>query len=507
MILAESPRRQRVTKLVSWGHWFALANILIALIISSIFVFSSPLPDTLMGSGYLFANWFGHISFMTFFGFVIFVLPLCYWVTHERLVKGLASVFAASGLALLAFDALLFNKTGVHISFGAADLVKVEAENQMSQFSWQQWGYLALLFVIWLGFQLVLANAIWKRLERLYKFKIGIPLSSFFTLCFVSSHVIHVWADAELYQPIIQQDSMFPLSYPATAKTTMSKYGLLDIQRYKERKQLQFDPHVYQINYPTQPIYCSINPNQNVQVVIQTDTVAVPDISLFDLRRVKPFYTGASTTEGTVVSTLYGVPEIYQNSLTTTRPVLFELTQAMGMNIGLSVPEGIQLSEPLKAYTGQPASNENVLQVSFLTGDQITEWLQPSVLASNTVIIVTKADSTNLSAGSLYTNLNVKTGAASLEDVAPTILNALGCMAPTSYYSTGQNLLSPSRRWLVTTSGEKIVVVDNQQLTEVLSNGSHEITDLTTGQRSTEALDVDMLSQAIKHLTRFSNAN
>ena len=40
MILAESPRRQRVTKLVNWGHWFALANIIIAIVIASIFVFS-----------------------------------------------------------------------------------------------------------------------------------------------------------------------------------------------------------------------------------------------------------------------------------------------------------------------------------------------------------------------------------------------------------------------------------------------------------------------------------
>ena len=46
MILAESPRRQRVTKLVNWGHWFALANIVIAIIIASVYVVSSPAPGT-----------------------------------------------------------------------------------------------------------------------------------------------------------------------------------------------------------------------------------------------------------------------------------------------------------------------------------------------------------------------------------------------------------------------------------------------------------------------------
>ena len=61
MILAESPRRQRVTKLVNWGHWFALANIIIAIVIASIFVLSSPMPVTGVCTLYLLANGFGHL--------------------------------------------------------------------------------------------------------------------------------------------------------------------------------------------------------------------------------------------------------------------------------------------------------------------------------------------------------------------------------------------------------------------------------------------------------------
>ena len=138
MILAESPRRQRVTKLVNWGHWFALANIIIAIVIASIFVFSSPMPGTGVGTVYLLTNWFGHIGFMTFFGFVIFILPLCYLVSNPRVIKATASVIAAVGLALLAFDALLFNRTGFHISVHAADLLKDEAQTQIGEFDWQQ---------------------------------------------------------------------------------------------------------------------------------------------------------------------------------------------------------------------------------------------------------------------------------------------------------------------------------------------------------------------------------
>ena len=39
MLFGESPRRQRVSRLVSWGHWFAFYNILVALVIASIYIY------------------------------------------------------------------------------------------------------------------------------------------------------------------------------------------------------------------------------------------------------------------------------------------------------------------------------------------------------------------------------------------------------------------------------------------------------------------------------------
>ena len=89
------------------------------------------MPGTSVGTVFLLANWFGHIGFMTFFGFVIFILPLCYLVNNQRIIKASASIIAAVGLALLAFDALLYNRTGFHISFHAADLLRDEAKNQI----------------------------------------------------------------------------------------------------------------------------------------------------------------------------------------------------------------------------------------------------------------------------------------------------------------------------------------------------------------------------------------
>ena len=505
MILAESPRRQRVTKLVNWGHWFALANIAIAITIASVFIFSSPLPDTVVGTGFLFANWFGHISFMTFFGFVIFVLPLCYLAVSPRVIKTAASIIAAVGLASLAFDALLFNRTGFHISFNSAPLLKTEAQTQISQFSMQDWGFLAMLFIVWLGFQLVLANAIWKRIERLQKKHVGTPVSSFFIVCFVASHAIHVWADAQLYQPIIKQDNMFPLSYPATAKTTMSRYGLLDLASYQARKQLQFDPQIHKITYPLKPVYCSVEPAHNLTLIVQTDTAPIEALNtLPSLRTLDNYFSSASSLEGLIMTTLFGVPEIYEDTLAKENPVMLALPVAQGMSV--SIHTDAPLPNALLEGFRQPISNDHKgLHLAFLPAAQIDDYLSESLLAQSDVIIARGFNpGSGAAKGQLHTNMNLKGDIASTEDLAPTILNALGCAAPASFYSTGRDLTQPNRSWLVSTTGEKVIVMHANQRIEVLSNGSYDITDITTGQRSTDNLNVDLLSTAIKHLTRFS---
>ena len=505
MILAESPRRQRVTKLVNWGHWFALVNIAIALTIASVFIFASPLPDTVLGTAYLIANWLGHISFMTFFGFVIFVLPLCYLVNNPRTIKASASVIAAVGLALLAFDALLYNRTGFHISISSANLIKNEAQ-PMNQFTLRDWGFLGLLFIVWLGFQLILANAIWKRIARLQQHHIGTPVSSFFVLCFVSSHAIHVWADAQLYQPIIQQDNMFPLSYPATAKTTMSRYGLLDLARYEERKQLQFDPDIHKIRYPVNPVYCSVDKSKNLTLIVQTDAAPMPDLSAFDLRATDRYFSTASSMQGLVMTTLFGVPEIYEETLESKTPLMVALPAALGMPVSITTDEALPGSE-LEQFRTSKGEATRGLHIAFLTAREIGAYVNSDLLASHSVIIAGGFDpQAGDDEGILYSNLPLQKSLSSTEDLAPTVLGALGCSAPIWYYATGQNLLEPKRNWFVSTSGEKVLVFQDNKRIEVLSNGSYEITDIETGHRSNEKLNVDLLSRAIKHLTRFSTA-
>ena len=509
MILTETPRRKLVTKLVNWGHWFALVNIVIAIVIASIYVFTSPLPGTVLGTLYLFANWFSHIGFLTFIGFVIFILPLCYLIPSDRYVKAIGSIVGAFGLALMAFDALLYNKHGLHLSLGSAELIRSEAQNVVADFGWQQWGFLLLLFFVWLSFQLIVANAIWKRLERLQKYKLGLPISSFFVICFVSSHAIHVWADANLYQPIVQQDDMFPLSYPATAKTLMSKYGLLDIQNYQQRKALQFDYSLSSIRYPISPVYCGLQAQRSAVLLVQIDGIPNPDISQLGLNRYSQHYSLNSDFQSLVNTTLFGMPELYLSSLKNNAPLLLELPSKLNLPVMLYSDQVIDHSA-VKNYTVTwEEFKQNLkrtapsLSIAFVDGQQMQSLLTPELTQQTDVFITGLAEQDEFHHSALYSNVTLQDQLSSAEDLAPTLLNHLGCAAPEGNYSTGQNLAAPKRSWLVGTQGNKVVVMHNGHRIEVMSNGSYKIFERDSGQQSVVPLNTGLLSQAMKHLSRF----
>ena len=514
MLLTETPRRKLVTQLVNWGHWFALLNMLVAIIIAAVYILNSPAPGTLLGTSFLFTNWVSHIGFLTFFGFVIFILPLCYLVPNAKVVKSLSSVFAALAMALLGFDALLYNKYGVHLSFGSAQLIRDEAQTAMAEFGWQQWGFLLLLFIVWLSFQLIVANALWQRKERLSKRKQGLPISAFFVLCFVNSHAMHIWADANLYQPIVQQDNMFPLSYPATAKTLMAKYSLLDIENYQQRKELQFEAGVQGINYPVEPVYCAVSQDSKVLLLLQIDGAEFP--MLDSINTYNNHYAVASSLKGAQLSTLFGLPELYHNALTDKTPLLLELPRSLGATALVYSGVEIELAalQPFITdwanFAQKVHSSEANLGIGFVTRQQITELVSSDVLNNYQVIVSHLASgkgAANANQSSVVrSNISLKNSLSSIEDFAPTILNNMGCSAEVKAYSTGQNLSKKGRNWLVTTQGGKVIVLHNNRRIEVLSNGVTKVFNLQTGEEVFTPVDTNLLSQAIKRLSGFSSS-
>jgi len=507
MILAETPRRKLVTQLVNWGHWFALLNIIIAITIAAIYILNSPAPGSVIGTFYLFINWLSHIGFLTFFGFVILILPLCYLVPNAKAVKVLSSVLAALGLALLAFDALLYNKYGVHLSLNSAELIRSETQTAIAQFGWQQWGFLLLLFIVWLSFQLIVANALWQRIDKLQKRKLGLPISGFFVSCFVVSHALHVWADANLYQPIVQQDNMFPLSYPATAKTLMARYSLLDIKDYQQRKALQFNQTIKGIIYPAEPVYCSVDSSKKVLLLSLVEG-ELPN-TIVGLSNFEHHYLLESSIDNGITTVLYGLPELYHSALKSYSPLLLQLPNSMGLKVSLyldniSHPRLATYQQDWQQFKQSVFDASSNLSIGFVQTGQLDELLTEKVLAQYQVIVTTLVDQNTLKIA-LLTNITINKSMSSLEDIAPTALNLLGCAAQAKAYSTGNTLTQKGNlNYIVSTQGSKVLLLTNNQRIEIMKNGNVRVFDLNTGDEAFSQVDPNILSQGIKHLSRFS---
>jgi membrane-anchored protein YejM (alkaline phosphatase superfamily) len=498
MIYNESPRRKQITQQVSWGHWFAFANILMASAISSVYLFSSPIADTPISFVYLITTWLGHTSFITFLGFVILVMPLCYKITNLRLLKATASVIAAVGLALLAFDALLYNKTGFHITFSSAELVRNEAQGQMGAFGWLQWFYLVLLFIIWLMFQLVVANAIFKRIGRFQRIKVARYIIVGFVLCFISSHAIHVWADARLYTPVLKQDNMFPLSYPATAKTLMARYGFIDLEERQQQEKLQYNSETSRFNYPPKQVYCSVDRTRKIIVLASLDSLDIASVASLESNK---FHLNLQQEPSELArQLLFGIPSNLLE-MTSAPSVATELLNAFDVTTGFYTT-GQNNDQEFDSFSDALKNTDSGFFMGIVSSEQLVGF-DFSVLKESAKVLVIGKGQTEIF--KLWSNFVVSSQVSSNEDIIPTVLSEFGCLAPPIRYSTGQTLQSPTRRWLVSTQNNNVIVVKYPLLTKVAKDGSYEVTNITTQAKVLIDLDTNLLSRSIKHLKDFSD--
>lgn len=501
MLFAESPRRQLVSQLLSWGHWFCLSNIIIALIIATVYIFATPLPDTLLGYLYLFLNWLGHISFLTFLTFVVCVLPACYFIKNSATVRAIGAIVAALALALLAFDALLFYRSGLHLSFSEKTRLVNETSAQLNQLGWQQGVFFIVIFISWTCLQLVLANGIWQRLERLSKMRISSSLIVVIVSAFISSHFIHIWADANLYRPIIKQDSMFPVSYPATAKTILARYDMLDLADYRQQQKLQFSQETQNINYPLAPLYCPIKQEKLLIIVADTPLKHVPDTSFSAV-----YLNNIINLEQRIDSMLYGLPWPYTHSLTQT-PVLLALLQGFQVPIHLHfeqtrLPAHAQpFNKTLISWQQSLLSDNSGLFMAKLNHLQSEQLLAELSDVDFPWLILNSSEDALL--GQAISNQKISSSVVLNEDMSPSVLQHFGCNSPQGDYTTGQNIWYASRDWSISAIPGKLYLIDQSKLAIVQENGASTVLDTSNGQLINETLNTKLFNRAVKHLTSF----
>jgi len=250
---------ERPFNLLAWGHWFALGNLILALLLSFFYISVSPTPTSFVGWFYLANNWVSHFAFLAIACFIVFIFPIVTLFPYKRHIRGLSAVMASFLQMFLVLDVLAYRSLGYHLSSSSINQLR-EVEDVYRAFMGNgYWIFLLSIFVLILAYQATLSNFTWKRIQQLQKIRFKNQIAHFLLATFVISHITHLWADATLNSDVAKQRNLFPLSYPLTAKTLLAEYQLIDLDEHKssKTKRLLVNPTSYQLS-PAQPTSCEI---------------------------------------------------------------------------------------------------------------------------------------------------------------------------------------------------------------------------------------------------------
>lgn len=309
-------KRDRIARLISWGHWFTFTNILLCLFIGIFYVETAGATGSALGNLYLVLNWLGHFAFLPFVFFILLLFPFCLLLPYSRILRGIGAMVASFGIFTLLFDAIFFRQYGFHLNTYSLAQMAGDAEDIFAGASFVGLLGVIFAFLLILSLQITLANLTWKRLDRLRGHRIGPQISAAFVACFLASHIIHIWADANLYTPITQQDDLLPLSYPSTAKTLMARHGWISAETYQSQRDQLADAERLELQYPLGNLLCSKNPVPRPTLVIAFDSLTpqqqqMVESRLTTLQPLAEVSLGHTNLRSSAFELLYSLPDIY----------------------------------------------------------------------------------------------------------------------------------------------------------------------------------------------------
>ncbi|MBI6548222.1 LPS biosynthesis-modulating metalloenzyme YejM [Xenorhabdus lircayensis] len=382
MVTSRQHYREKVSQMISWGHWFALFNIMFSLVLGSRYLFASDWPGSLFGRIYALVSWLGHFSFIVFAIYLLILFPLTFIVMSQRLLRFLSSALATAGLTLLIFDSSIYVRFHLHLTSLVWDLVTNPEQGELAR----EWQLMFICIPVIFLIQMLFGTWSWQKLRSLSRQRFGKPLAAVFITAFVASHLMYIWADANFYRPITMQRSNLPLSYPMTARKFLEKHGLLDHQEYQRRINLQGNPAALSVNYPLNNLsYQNTGSGYNLLLLVvdgldnQDITSDMPALAQFtknNIQFTQHFSTGIQN-ETALFGLFYGISSGYLDGILNARKssVLIDALTHQGYQFGLFSSDGFQTPLYRQAIlTDYSLPNANK-QDDNLTVAQWRHWL------------------------------------------------------------------------------------------------------------------------------------
>ncbi|NUU67471.1 DUF3413 domain-containing protein [Enterobacteriaceae bacterium BIT-l23] len=384
MVTNRQRYREKVSQMISWGHWFALFNILVAILLGSRYLLAADWPGTLTGRLYSWFSLAGHFSFLVFAAYLLILFPLTFVVMSQRLMRFLSVAFATAGMTLLLIDSEVFTRFHLHLNPVVWELVINPDQGEMAR-DWQ------LMFIgvpVILLIEMLFATWSWQKLRSLSRRRnrYGKPLATLFCVSFFTSHLMYIWADANFYRPITMQRANLPLSYPMTARRFLEKHGLLDAQEYERRLVEQGNPEAAAVQYPLGPLnYRDMGAGHNV-LLITVDGLnyasfekTMPQLANFAGQNVNftQHMSPGNNADSGIFGLFYGITPAYMDGVLSSRTpaALISALNQQGYQLGLFASDGfgnpLYRQALLSDFSLPPAHNQSDAQ----TANQWMNWL------------------------------------------------------------------------------------------------------------------------------------
>ncbi|MCA1929828.1 DUF3413 domain-containing protein [Rheinheimera sp.] len=487
----------KVNRLLNWGHWFTFFNILLALLITAAYWWAEPLPQSVTGWFYLLTTWLGHTAFLCFLFFILTIFPVTLIFPYQRHVRGIAAVLATVGLVALIFDAYVYQALGYHVGSASSeqtiDLLRQQVVTNLRNFILITSVVAALLLAI----ELVLSNLCWKKVPRLQASGVGQPALYVFLGCFVASHSLHIWADAQLELDVLKQDNVLPFTYPATANTFLAKYNVLDLSRLKESK-------AEQLQRPTNwrepaALQCTSQQVEPLTVLI-LPALSATDTELLLQHNFKAHqqHFAPVETQSALLNLLYGSMQLKKDMVSALQqaPNWMEQLPAGTLSISASNTEFQKLLPwiPLTENSAVPVKVKFSLDLS---SELATINAEPSL-----ILTIKAAESQfDLAPAQLYSNwpaLNkvISDTVTQHLDLVPTLLAQIGCHSNWP----GDNWFKPSAYPKLNLLPHQMVSFKKDKMILVRDDGSYGVWSAGTLVPLNEKLDIPQLTDALKRV-------
>ncbi|HAT3728048.1 TPA: DUF3413 domain-containing protein [Serratia marcescens] len=382
MVTNRQRYREKVSQMISWGHWFALFNILLALGLGSRYLFVTDWPASLLGRVYALVSLLGHFSFIVFAGYLLVIFPLTFVVMSQRLLRFISATLATAGLTLLLVDSEVFSHFHLHLNPVVWDLVVNPDQSELSR-DWQlMFICVPVIFLV----EMLFGTWSWQKLRSLNRRRFGKPLAAVFISAFFASHLIYIWADANFYRPITMQRANLPLSYPMTARKFLEKHGLLDQQEYERRLVQQGNPEAVAVEYPLSDLsYGDKGSGYNLLMIvvdgIRAKDVAqdMPALTRFAQENVRfsDHYSSGNHADTGLFGLFYGISPTYLDSVLAGRKpsALINALSDQGYQLGLFSSDGFNASLYRQALLTDFSLPTPAPQSDAQTTQQWQRWL------------------------------------------------------------------------------------------------------------------------------------